>query len=107
MQVGFRRDNSTDDANFLMLRPMELAHRWQHFHIYFLFPDWIKCYDRIHHAPLLDALRRFGLPPQYLRVLESMYDQRIFVFKEHKLQYSRVFEENVLWLGRTKMSSPG
>ena len=47
------------------------------FHIYF-FLDWIKCYDRIHHAPLLEALRRFVLPPQYLRVLESIYCDRSF-----------------------------
>ena len=79
-QVGFRRDHSTDDANFLLLRLMEHAHRWQHLHIYILFSDWIKCYDRIHHAPLMDALRRFGLPPQYLRVLNSIYcDLSFFV----------------------------
>ena len=80
MQVGFRRNHSTDDANFLLLRLIELAHRWQYLHVYILSLDWIKCYDRIHHKPLLDALRRFGLPPQYLRVLESIYcDLSFFV----------------------------
>ena len=68
MQKGFLKGRSTDDANFLMLRLQDLSRKWQSFPLYFLFLDWVKCYDRIHHAPLLDALRRFGLPDHYLKI---------------------------------------
>ena len=72
-QKGFLRGVSTDDANFLLLRLQELSFRWQDFPLYFIFLDWVKCYDKIHHGPLLDALRRFGLPQQYLDVLRAIY----------------------------------
>ena len=40
----------------------------------------MKCYDKIHHGPLLDALRRFGLPQQYLDVITVIYkDLKFFV----------------------------
>ena len=73
MQKGFLKGRSTDDANFLMLRLQDLSRKWQSFPLYFLFLVWVKCYDRIHHAPLLDALRRFGLPDHYLKILEAVY----------------------------------
>ena len=63
MQMGFRRGRSTDDANFMLLRLQELCSRWQDFPLSILMLDCVKCYDRIHHGPFLDALRRFGLPP--------------------------------------------
>ena len=64
----FLKGRSTDDANFLMLRLQDLSRKWQSVTLYFLFLDWVKCYDRIHLAPLLDALRRFGLPDHYLKI---------------------------------------
>ena len=74
------RGVSTDDANFLLLRLQELSFRWQDFPLYFIFLDWVKCYDKIHHGPLLDALRRFGLPQQYLDVIMVIYkDLKFFV----------------------------
>ena len=80
MQMGFRRGRSTDDANFLLLRLQELCSRWQDFPLFILMLDWVKCYDRIHHGPLLDALRRFGLPPHYLKVIQAIYtDLKCFV----------------------------
>ena len=80
MQMGFCRNHSIDDENFLLLRVMEHAYCWKNLPFYFLFLYWIKCYDRIYHGPLLDALRRFGLPQHYIRVLESIYaDLSFFV----------------------------
>ena len=80
MQCGYRAGYSTDDANHLMLRAVELALRWQNLPCYILFLDWIKCFDRIHHAPLLDAVRRMGAPAHYIRVLEAIYSRlRFFV----------------------------
>ena len=80
MQCGYRAGYSTDDANHLMLRAVELALRWQNLPCYILFLDWIKCFDRIHHAPLLDAVRRMGAPAHYIKVLEAIYSRlRFFV----------------------------
>ena len=80
MQMGFRRGRSTDDANFLLLRLQELCSRWQDFPLLILMLDWVKCYDRIYHGPLLDAPRRFGLPPHYLKVIQAIYtDLKCFV----------------------------
>ena len=70
-QKGFLRGVSTDDVNFLLLRLKELSFRWQDFPLYVIFLDWVKCCDKIHHGPLLDALRRFGLPQQYLDVITA------------------------------------
>ena len=79
-QKGFLRRVSTGEANFLLLRLQELSFRWHDFPLYFIFLDWVKCYDKIHHGPLLDALRRFGLPQQYFDVITAIYkDLRFFV----------------------------
>ena len=59
---------------------LENSFRWQDFPLYVIFLDWVKCYDKIHHGPFLDALRRFGLPRQYLDVITAFYkDLRFFV----------------------------
>ena len=80
MQCGYRAGFSTDDANHLMLRAVELSLRWQEIPLYFLFLDWIKCFDRIHHEPLLDAVRRMGAPEKYIDVLKAIYKKlRFFV----------------------------
>ena len=76
MRYGSGR--STDDANHLLLRAIELTLRWQNIPLYLLCLDWKKCYDRIHIKRLLQALRRFGLPDQYLQILEVIYSNMMF-----------------------------
>ena len=73
MQMGYRSGRSTDDANHLLLRAIELTLRWQNIPLYLLCLDWKKCYDRIHIKRLLQALRRFGLPDHFLQTLEVIY----------------------------------
>ena len=83
MQTGYRTGLSTDDANHMLLRAMELALRWQDLSLYMFFLDWQKCYDRIHHERLLDAVRRMGVPPQYLKVLRAIYSRlRFYVWDQ-------------------------
>ena len=81
MQMGYRSGRSTDDANHLLLRAIELTLRWQNISLYLLCLDWKKCYDRIHIKRLLQALRRFGLPDQYLQILEVIYSNMMFLLK--------------------------
>ena len=78
MQMGYRTGRSTDDANHLLLRAIELALRWQGLPLYLFCLDWKKCYDRIHIKRLLKALQRFGLPDHYLRILELIYSKMTF-----------------------------
>ncbi len=44
--------------------------------------DWRKAFDSIDPAALLNALRRFGLPPHFLRVVDAIYTDRSFVVKD-------------------------
>ena len=96
MQCGYRAGFSTDDANHLMLRAVELALRWQNLPLYILFLDWIKCFDRIHHERLLDAVRRMGAPSHYIKVLKSIYSRlRFFVADSWGTSTTREQEQGV------------
>ena len=77
MQHGFRAGHSIDDANFLLLRLIEKCITYK-IPMHVLFLDWKKCYDRIHRDRLLDALRRFGLPPKYIQIILIIYTDLIF-----------------------------
>ena len=82
MQMGYRTGRSTDDANHLLLRAIELALRWQGLFLYLFCLDWEKCYDRIHTKRLLASLQRFGLPDHYLRILELIYSKMTFLVSD-------------------------
>jgi hypothetical protein len=81
-QFGFLSGRSTDDANFLLLRLQEVCSAWQNVPLYILLLDWIKCYDRIHHTPMMNALERFGLPRHYIEVIMSIYKDLKFVVRD-------------------------
>ena len=51
-------------------------------HLYMFFLDWQKCYDRIHHDRLLHALKRFGLPEHYLKVIGAIYSKLTFFVRD-------------------------
>ena len=72
MQQGYRSGHSTDGANHLLLRAIELALGWQGLPFYLSCLDWKNCYDRIHMNRLFKALERFGLPDQYLQILRMI-----------------------------------
>ena len=96
MQTGYRAGFSTDDANHLMIRAIELALRWQNLPLYILFLDWIKCFDRIHHDRLLDAVRRMGAPEHYIKVLRAIYSRlRFFVADSWSTSSTREQEQGV------------
>ena len=80
-QHGFRAGRSIDDANFFLLRLIEKSIRYN-LSMYILFLDWRKCYDRIHRDRLLDALRRFGLPPKYLQIILLIYKDLVFFVQD-------------------------
>ena len=44
--------------------------------------DWAKAFDCISPEGLLDALRRFGLPSEYLCFIKNVYGNRQFYVKD-------------------------
>ena len=81
-QFGFRAGRSTDDALHCVRRAVERAwaHRGGNLHLLAL--DWRKAFDSIDPAALLNALRRFGLPPHFRQVVAAIYGNRSFMVKE-------------------------
>jgi len=77
-QYGFLPKLSVDNAIFVALRMFELADWYANLPVYVLLLDWAKCYDRIRTAPMLDALRRLGVPPHFILVLRNIYENMQF-----------------------------
>ena len=85
-QYGFRKGRSVDDAVFSLLRVIELCENLRDLPCYMLLLDWAQAYDRVHTvgsaAPLWDALRRLGVTPEYLSLLENLYANMVFYVKD-------------------------
>ena len=77
-QFGFRKGHSTQDAIFILRRRVELAHAQRNGQLYVLALDWAKAFDSLEPSAMLAALRRFGLPPDVLKIIEAIYTDRVF-----------------------------
>ena len=77
-QFGFRRKVGTADAIFAVRRHIDLALAQRGGKTSLLALDWKKAFDSINVDALVIALRRFGLPPKVLRVIEHIYADRFF-----------------------------
>ena len=44
--------------------------------------DWAKAFDSLMPGPMLNALRRFGLPAEFINMLASIYDSRSFFVRD-------------------------
>ena len=81
-QFGFRPGRSTEDAIFIARRKIELARAQRNGKVSLLALDWRKAFDSIHVSSLVDALRRFGLPQQFLEMMSSLLSSRHFSVSE-------------------------
>ena len=81
-QFGFRPCRSTENALHVARRAIEQTWAHRNAKMHMLAVDWRKAFDSINPAALLDALRRFGLPAHVLRVVGSIYIDRIFRVKD-------------------------
>ena len=45
--------------------------------------DWCKAFDSVHVDALLDSLRRFGIPSQFITFIGSMLRGRQFFVQDH------------------------
>lgn len=81
-QFGFRPGRSTDDALHCVRRAVERAWADRGGSLHLLALDWRKAFDSIDPKALLNALRRFGLPPQLLKTIGAIYSERSFVVSD-------------------------
>ena len=44
--------------------------------------DWSKAFDSISPSALGDALRRFGIPDKFIKVVSSIYSGRQFIVSD-------------------------
>ena len=83
-QFGFRHGWSTVQAIALARRMFDAAYSASSPGIVSLLLDWAKALDRVRTDSMLDALRRFGLPPEMLDMIAAIYRMRRFVLKDPK-----------------------
>ena len=82
-QFGYKKGQSVDSAIFRLLRSIENFDNYNNHELYLILLDWQKCFDRVHPGPLLEACARFGLPPEFLQMLEHIYSNKLFLVKDH------------------------
>ena len=71
-QFGFRCGRGTRHPLFILRRSMEWAKMTNH-NLHYLFLDWKQAFDSLDHTAMLKALDRFGIPPNYLSVVASLF----------------------------------
>ena len=53
--------------------------------------DWAKAFDSLMPGPMLDALRRFGLPADFVNMIASIYDSTSFFVRDGKADSNTKF----------------
>ena len=76
-QFGFRSGRGTRHPLFILCRSMEWAKMTNH-SLHYLFLDWKQAFDSLDHTAMLAALDRFGIPPNYLSIITSLYTEPTF-----------------------------
>ena len=71
-QFGFRCGRGTRHPLFILRHSMEWAKMTNH-NFQYLFLDWKQAFDSLDHTAMLKALERFGIPPNYLSIVASLY----------------------------------
>ena len=77
-QFGFRRGRGTGDAICAVRRHIDLALAQRCGRTAMLALDWAKAFDSINVGAMIIALRRFGLPEKFLRIISHIYEDRWF-----------------------------
>ena len=81
-QFGFRSNFGTREALFLARRMIE--HSWisKDHKFTMLALDWAKAFDAIAPESLMQALRRFGVPEEFVSMIRSIYTDRCFYIQD-------------------------
>ena len=73
MQYGFMPGRGTTDAIFILTQLQEqFLHRNKH--LYFVFVDLEKAFDRVPRKVLWWAMRKIGLEEWIVRLVQALYD---------------------------------
>ena len=81
-QFGFRKHRSTQDAIFMAKRIVEDALAKKDGTLSMILLDWSKAFDKILPSAMLEALLRFGLPPDYVTMVAAIYECRYFCVRD-------------------------
>ena len=82
-QFAFRRKRGTGDALFIARRVLEEAWARKNGKAILLALDWAKAFDSISPQAWSQALKRFGCPPEFVRMIAAMYSERKFVVSDN------------------------
>jgi len=83
-QAGFRHDYSTEDHLFTTTILHERSQEWQ-LPLWVAAIDFKKAFDTIDHNRLWQALHHQHVPPQYIRLLKSLYANQTATVKTDKM----------------------
>ena len=81
-QYGFRSGRGTSEALFVARRLMDDVWAQKDGSLVFLALDWAKAFDSVSPSALLTALRRFGVPAEFVEGVGSIYTDRTFSVKD-------------------------
>ena len=81
-QYGFRSGRGTSEALFVARRLMDDTWAQKAGSLIFLALDWAKAFDSVSPSALLTALRRFGVPAEFVEAVGSIYTDRTFSVKD-------------------------
>ncbi|CAE8637226.1 unnamed protein product [Polarella glacialis] len=81
-QFGFRPDRRASDAIFIAQRLIDTALAERDGKLSMIWLDWAKAFDRIDHAAMVVAVKRFGLPSEFVCLVTAIYRERTFVVRE-------------------------
>ena len=56
--------------------------------LYMMFLDWTMAFDKVSHAGLHIALKRFGIPDEYIEAIDDIYTHATFQVKEEQYMSS-------------------
>ena len=81
-RFGFRKSRSIVEAIFVARRRIELAIAQRSGRVSLLALDWAKAFDSVHIERMLHAMRRFGIPDGFCKLVGAAMRNRCFYVEE-------------------------
>ena len=81
-QFGFKRNARVTDALFMARRHIDHAYAKRDGKLCLLALDWAKAFDSIMPHSMIHALKRFGIPDDFLHMVNAIYSSRSFFVRD-------------------------